>query len=150
MNETLSKAKSISSNLLPSYQSLLLFSSDRNLLLIHQIRITPQTLNHQLMTLRPPINIPNIIRRSLKVAGRIIRLRDKDVVVQSTLKWLVQWNRWAHELLLDLSETLETRGELEVVICRGLGHGGDDGDVVAWWADVVGGGNHRNVDVCKS
>ena len=43
-----------------------------------------------------------------------------------------------HELLLDLAETLETGGELEVVVGVCLGDGGDDGDVVSLGADAVG------------
>lgn len=52
-----------------------------------------------------------------------------------------------HELLLDLAEALEAGLELEVVVRRGLGHGGDDGDPVALGADVVGGGHAGDVDV---
>ncbi len=53
-----------------------------------------------------------------------------------------------HELLLDPAEALDARCELEVVVRRGLGDGGDDGDPVALGADVVGGGDAGDVNVC--
>ena len=54
-----------------------------------------------------------------------------------------------HELLLDLAEALDTRGELEVVVRRGLGNGRDNGDPVALGADVVRGGDASDVDICS-
>jgi hypothetical protein len=52
-----------------------------------------------------------------------------------------------HELLLNLAEAFKTRLELEVVVGRRLGHGGDNGDPVTLGADVVGRGDAGNVDV---
>jgi hypothetical protein len=52
-----------------------------------------------------------------------------------------------HELLLDLAETLQAGGELEVVVRRRLGDGGYDGNVVALGADVVCGRDAGDVDI---
>jgi len=52
-----------------------------------------------------------------------------------------------HEVLLNLSKTLQTRSELEVVVGRGLGDGGDDGDPVALGADVMCRGHAGDVDI---
>lgn len=52
-----------------------------------------------------------------------------------------------HKLLLNLAEAVNTRLELEMVVGRGLSDGGDDGNPVALGADVVSGGNARNVDI---
>lgn len=51
------------------------------------------------------------------------------------------------ELLLDLAETLQTSLQLDVVVCRSLGNGRDNGNVVALGADVVCRGNASDVDV---
>ena len=56
-------------------------------------------------------------------------------------------NKTYHELLLNLAEALDTRGELEVVVRRGLGNGRDDGDPVTLGADVVRGGDASDVDI---
>jgi hypothetical protein len=53
-----------------------------------------------------------------------------------------------HELLLNLSEAIDTRLELEVVVGSGLGNSGNDGDPVAFGADVVCGRDGGNVDIC--
>lgn len=53
-----------------------------------------------------------------------------------------------HELLLDLAEALDAGGQFKVVVGRGLGDGRDDGNPVALGADVMGGGNAGDVDVC--
>lgn len=57
----------------------------------------------------------------LKVARCVVALRDENVVVETGLEWLVKWDRWSHEFLLDLSKALETWLELEVVVGVGLG-----------------------------
>ena len=51
------------------------------------------------------------------------------------------------ELLLDLAEAFQTGLQLQVVVCRCLSDGGDDGNPVALGADVVGGRNAGNVNV---
>lgn len=53
-----------------------------------------------------------------------------------------------HELLFDAAETLNSRGELEVVVCGGFGDSGDDGDIVTLGADTVGTRDDSDVDVC--
>ena len=83
------------------------------------------------------INFAELTRSCLEVAGGIVALRQENVVVGTALEWLVKWNRWAHELLLNLSETVETWLKLKVVVAVTLGNGGDNGDVVALGADVV-------------
>ena len=55
-----------------------------------------------------------------------------------------------HELLLDAAQALDTGGQLEVVVGRGLGDGGDDGDPVPLGADVVCGGDAGDVDVWEA
>ena len=103
------------------------------------------------------------------MGGGVVALGDEDVVVAAVLKGLVEgdggtlfgeivsiWRMTGfkeggqntyHELLLDLAEALDTRGELEVVVRRGLSNGRDDGDPVALGADVVRGGDASNVDI---
>ena len=72
------------------------------------------------------------------MTGGVVALGDEDIVVDAAFQWLVEGNWWAHELLLDSSETLKARCELEVVICGSFGNGGDNCDVVALGADAVG------------
>ena len=71
------------------------------------------------------------------MASGVVALRYKDVVIGTALNWLVEWDSRAHELLLNLSETVETGLELEVVVAIALSDRGDDSDVVALGADVV-------------
>ena len=81
------------------------------------------------------------------MASGVVALRYEDVVIGTALNWLVEWDSRAHELLLNLSETVKTRLELEVVVSICLGDGRDNGDVVALRADVVCRRNHGNVDI---
>jgi hypothetical protein len=81
------------------------------------------------------------------VAGGVVALRHEDVVLGTALNWLVEWDSWAHELLLDLSETVKTGLELKVVVAVALSDGGDNGDVVALGADVVCRRDDSDVDV---
>ena len=83
------------------------------------------------------INFAELTRSCLEVAGGIVALRQENVVVGTALEWLVKWNRWAHELLLNLTEALKTGLDLQVVVRVSLGDGADNGDVVALGADVV-------------
>jgi len=107
----------------------------------------PQTLDLQLLTHGPPVNISHIIRRGLEMARGIIALGDEDAVLGAIAGGLVQGDGRAHELLLDTAEAVEARLQLEVVVGGGLGDGADDGDVVAAGTDVVGGADHGDVDV---
>ena len=71
------------------------------------------------------------------MAGCVVALGDEDVVVCAALERLVNGDRRAHELLLNLAEAVETGLDLEVVVRVGLSDGADDGDVVALGADIV-------------
>lgn len=84
---------------------------------------------------------------SLKVAGCVVALGKEDVVARAAVERLVERDGSAHELLLDLAETVETRLDLEVVVRVGLSDGADDGDVVALGANVVCSRYHGDVDV---
>ena len=110
------------------------------------------------------VDVPDVVGGGLKVAAGVVALGDEDVVLGTILKRLVDGNRGTleivsvylsistqvtyHELLLDPAEALDARRQLEVVVRRGLGDGGDDGDPVPLGADVVGGGDAGDVDVC--
>jgi hypothetical protein len=118
-----------------------------HLLLRHQILPLPQPFHHKLLPCRPPIQIPNIIRRCLKVACRIITLTQEHRVALPVFQRLVEWDRWTHEFLLDAAEALEARLQFEVVVRVRFGNGGHDSYVVAFGADVVGGGDDGDVDV---
>jgi hypothetical protein len=60
---------------------------------------------------------------SLEVASSIVAPGKENVVVVAALEWLVKWDGLTHELLFDLSETVETRLELKVVVRVGLRNG---------------------------
>ena len=77
----------------------------------------------------------------------VITLRDENLIIHSTLQRFVKWNGRAEEFLFDLSETVQARLELEVVVAGAFGDGGDNSDVVALRADVVGRGNDGDVYV---
>ena len=77
----------------------------------------------------------------------VITLRDKNLIIHTTLQRFVEWNSRAEEFFFDLAETVQARLELEVMITGAFGDGGDDGDVEALGADVVGGGDDGDVDV---
>lgn len=47
------------------------------------------------MTFSTAIDIFDIIRSSLKVAGCVVALRDEDIVIDTALQRLVQRNGWA-------------------------------------------------------
>jgi hypothetical protein len=50
------------------------------------------------------------------MARGVVALREEDVVTHATLERLVQRDRLAQELLLNLAEAIETRLELKVVV----------------------------------
>lgn len=81
------------------------------------------------------------------MASGVVALGDEDLVLGAVVEGLVQGNGGSQELLLDLAEALQTRLELQVVVCGRLGNGRNDGDPVALGADIVCGGNAGNVDV---
>jgi hypothetical protein len=53
------------------------------------------------MALSPTVNILHIIGGSFEVAGCIITLGDKDVVIGATLKGLVKWD-WCALKIVEL------------------------------------------------
>ena len=68
----------------------------RNLVIItNQVRPLSQPLDNQIMSLNPTVDIPDIIGRSLEVAGRVVALGDEDVVVDAAFEGLVEWDWWA-------------------------------------------------------
>ena len=81
------------------------------------------------------------------MASGVVALRYEDVVIGTALNWLVEWDSRAHELLLNLSEKVETGLELKVVVAIALSDRGDDSDVVALGADVVCRRDDSDVDV---
>lgn len=117
------------------------------------------------MALSPEVDVLDVVGGGLEVAGGIVTLGDEDVVVDTALERLVEWDWWAlggvscffvglkadtyHELLLDPAEALEAGCELQVVVCVGLCHCGNDGDVVTLGAYVVCRRDHGDVDIFK-
>ena len=116
----------------------ILFPEIPSSFLANQVSTLSQALNNKVMAFSPTVDILDIISSSFKMAGCVVALGDEDVVIDTALQWLIERNGWAHELLLDSSETLKSRCELEVVVGVGLGNGGDNGNVVTLRADAVG------------
>jgi hypothetical protein len=83
------------------------------------------------------------------VACGVVALRHEDVVVGAALEGLVQRDGLTHELFLNLAKTVKTRLEFKVMVGVSLGDGRDDGNVVALGADVVGGRDNGDVNVCR-
>jgi len=81
------------------------------------------------------------------MASGVVALRYEDVVIGTALNWLVKWDSRTHELLLNLSETVETGLQLKVVVAVALSDRGDDSNVVALGADVVCRRDDSDVDV---
>lgn len=86
--------------------------------------------------------------RGLEVARSIIALADVNAVLATALKRLVQRYRRAKELLLDLTQAVKPRLQLQMVVAIALGNGGDDSDVVPFRANVVSGRDDSDVYVC--
>lgn len=116
-------------------------------LLLSNLDTLPQTLHLELLARAPAVNVLDIISCGLKVTGGIVTPGHKDLVLGAVIRRLVQGNRGSQELLLDLTEALQTRLQLEVVVGRGLCNRRDDGDPVALGADIVCGGNASNVNI---
>ena len=81
------------------------------------------------------------------MARRIITSANIHSISIPTLQRLINWDWRANEAFFDFAEALQARLEFEVVVGFGFGDGGDDGDVVAFGADVVSGGDDGDVDV---
>jgi len=73
------------------------------------------------------------------MARRIITPTNIHSIPIPALQRFVDRDWRADEALLDFAETLEAGLKLEVVVGFGFGDRGDDGDVVAFGADVVRG-----------
>lgn len=69
------------------------------------------------------------------------------MIILSGLEGLIQGNRWSGEFLFDPAKSIKARLELEVVIRRALGYGGDNGDIVAFGANIMGRRNNSNVNI---
>lgn len=141
-------------------------------MLVCHVDALTQTLHLKLFTRATAVDILDIICGGLEVASSIVALGDEDVVFRTSAGGLIYRNRgtlmsvsvyisyvffagvWPktiathHELLLDLSEAVDTRLELEVVVGSGLGNSGNDGDPVALGADIVCGRDGGNVNIC--
>lgn len=116
-------------------------------LLLGNLDTLPQAFHLELLTRAPAVNVLDVIGCGLEVARGVVALGDVDLVLGAVLQGLVQGDRSSQELLLDLAEALQTGLELQVVVCRCLSDGGDDGNPVALGADVVCGRNAGNVNV---
>jgi len=88
-----------------------------------RLRLCDKYPAHHLQTVSQAFPITNQRRaRSvhtssrLKMARRIIALRDEDIVIDAAFQGLEERDRRTHEFLFDLAEALEAGLELEVVI----------------------------------
>lgn len=116
-------------------------------LLLSNLDTLPQALHLELLTRAPAVNVLDVIGCGFEVARGIVALGDVDLVLGPIVQGLIQGDGSSQELLLDLSEALQTGLELQMVVCRCLSDGGDDGNPVTLGADVVCGRNAGNVDV---
>jgi hypothetical protein len=73
-----------------------------SVVITHQVRSFPQAFNNELMALCPTVDILDIIRRGLEVAGCVVALGYEDVVIHTALERLVQWNWGALRMSADL------------------------------------------------
>jgi hypothetical protein len=87
------------------------------LLLLSNLDTFPQTLNLELLASGAAVDVLDIISGGLKVASGIVALGDEDVVLGSILEGLVDGNRRAHKLLLNLAKAVQTGLEFDVVVC---------------------------------
>lgn len=81
------------------------------------------------------------------MAGGVIAFGYEDIVIQSTLQWLVQWNRRPHKFFLDFAQPFKARLKLQMMIARTLGDGGDDGNIVSFGAYVMGRRDNGDINV---
>lgn len=63
------------------------------LIVSNEVRPIPQALNDEFVALSPTVDVLDIICGSLKVAGGVVALGDKNVVVDAALQRLVERNR---------------------------------------------------------
>jgi len=62
------------------------------LILINQVGSLSEPFNNKFVSLSSAINILHVIRGSLKMTCCIVALGNEDVVIDTTLKWLIKWN----------------------------------------------------------
>lgn len=91
------------------------------------------------------VHVEHVVDGGLKVSGSVEGLADEDLAGLPVVDRLVEV-RDGHELLIDLAEELNCRGELLDGVV-GLDGGGDDGDPLALGADHVVGAHDADVDV---
>lgn len=106
-----------------------------------------ETLDNEFLSRNSLVEISDVSCHALKVRAGIVGSADEDLVLCTIGNWLVDWCWVAQELLFNWAEALEASLDFEVVVGIGFGNGADDGDVVALRADVVGGGDHSDVNV---
>ena len=84
------------------------------------------------------------------MTGGVIAFGNEDVVVLTALQRLVQGNGRTHESFLNSAKSFKARLQFKVVVAGSFGNGGNNGDIVAFGAYVVCGGDNRNIDICPS
>lgn len=77
------------------YTCIVMWTITLDLLLADQVRTLSQSFNYQLVALCSAIDILDVVGGGLKVAGGIIAFGDEDVVIDTTLEWLVEWDWWS-------------------------------------------------------
>lgn len=75
------------------------------LFLSNQVRSLSQTLNNKFLSFSPAVDVLDIIGSSLKVAACVVAFGDEDVVVDTALQWLVQWDWWSLKVSADIRFT---------------------------------------------
>jgi hypothetical protein len=65
-----------------------------NLLITNQVGTLSQSFNNKVMTLCTAVDVFDVISSGLEVAGCVVALRDENVVVDTALQRLVEWNWW--------------------------------------------------------
>jgi hypothetical protein len=93
------------------------------------------------------LGLPKLTGCGFKVTCCVITLAQEDVVLLSTFKWIIQRNWWAHEALQDLTQTIQTRLKLEMMVGIAFCNGRDYGNIVSLGADSMERRNNGNVDV---
>lgn len=69
-------------------------------LLLRDLDTLSQTLNLELVTRAPAVDVLDIISRGLEVAGCIVAPGHKDLVLGAVIKRLIQRNRWSLSIML--------------------------------------------------
>ena len=75
--------------------------------------------------------------RGFEMASSIITLAQIDLILLATLQWLIERKRSTHETLQDLTKTIQSRLQFEVMVGGALGDCGYDCNVVAFGANSM-------------